>query len=1205
MDHAFSVRFERPFWPVTLVSGALAVSTFAGLLVVYGLSGRWQFLALGGIVTLIIAAHGLAWWLARERDRFDLGIWLIAVAQILSAILAPLFMADYWIIGPFLLIVGLVEVGVADELRRMPLFAVLTLLGAAGMVAADLLAPFDRLTILADLPMALFLVVVLLGLHLAGLTFLLWRFRLRPEAGRYVRLDVATQQSLAFTAISAASIVVVTGVLIGQIRTSQIAQVGQSFRTLAEINAERVGNSLEQQIDVLRTLGRQSAVLLDGLAAANAEYPASPAEAERSLRDRERRWQTSPENSPFILEYRNNPLTLELSRFRGADLLHNNVFLTDRLGGLVAAQGEKPPRFYFGDEAWWQAAWNEGQGGIYLGDLAFDPETSAGSIFIAVGVLDPQTNRTVGVLASTYQLGAIQRDINLAKTRIAGEVRLLAPDGTVIAGPDEQAIGRPAWPSLLASSMMSPASPDEPEAESAWVLGIDGLDKPAVLGQARLRTTSRVNLDLLHDLGWQVVVSDTQANALAQVTRSTKVASLVGLLVMALVVVAATATARVITRPIEALTTIAAAISAGNLDQRAEPVGPVELVTLAESFNTLTARQRDLISSLQDQVAQRTAQLEARVEQLATLNRITQTVASVRDLQAALEIVSREMVQLFDARSSGIALLNSTRTELTLVTNYSRDEDQASGLGLVIPLAGNPSSIQVVETGQPIVVAQAQTSPLTAPIHDTLRARGTHCLMLLPLLARGEVIGTIGIASNQPERIFTPAEVALAETVAGQIAGAIDNSRLFERLAADKQRLELLYLLGQELSMRVDPEQVYTAIHQAVAQLMTSEAFAIALLDEAKQEIELAYMVDRRQHLPPVRFPAGQGLSGHVIATGQPLYVEDFEAEPNLYGVHFGEAQHVRSALAVPLRRGAKAFGVMTTQSYKPHAYTPDDQRTLGTLAAQAAIAIENALLFEETQKAKEAAEAANEAKSTFLANVSHELRTPLTSVLGFAKIIRKRLQERVFPQVPGEDQRALRAMQQVTDNLDIIVAEGERLTTLINDVLDLAKIEAGKVAWQMEPLAVADVIDRAIVATAALFESKDLALLRDVEPELPQIVGDRDRLIQVLINLISNAVKFTDTGTVVCRAQATDHEIVVSVKDTGAGIAEADQPKVFEKFTQVGDTLTGKPHGTGLGLPICKQIVEHHGGRIWLESQLGRGSTFSFSLPLNARAQP
>lgn len=238
--------------------------------------------------------------------------------------------------------------------------------------------------------------------------------------------------------------------------------------------------------------------------------------------------------------------------------------------------------------------------------------------------------------------------------------------------------------------------------------------------------------------------------------------------------------------------------------------------------------------------------------------------------------------------------------------------------------------------------------------------------------------------------------------------------------------------------------------------------------------------------------------------------------------------------------------------------------------------------------------------KTDFISTVSHELRTPLTSVLGFAKIIKKKLEDGVFPLLQVEDRKTQKTVRQVGENINIIISEGERLTSLINDVLDIAKMEAGKVDWQMQPIAVSEIIERAIAATSALFEQNGLTLTEDVEPGLPDAIGDRDRLIQVLINLISNAVKFTEKGSCTLRARRQGNEMSVSVIDTGIGIAPSDLEKVFEKFKQVGDTLTDKPKGTGLGLPICKQIVEHHGGRMSVESQLGIGSTFSFTLPLS-----
>ncbi len=238
--------------------------------------------------------------------------------------------------------------------------------------------------------------------------------------------------------------------------------------------------------------------------------------------------------------------------------------------------------------------------------------------------------------------------------------------------------------------------------------------------------------------------------------------------------------------------------------------------------------------------------------------------------------------------------------------------------------------------------------------------------------------------------------------------------------------------------------------------------------------------------------------------------------------------------------------------------------------------------------------------KTDFISTVSHELRTPMTSILGFAKIIKKKLEKSVFPICNAPDKKSRKAITQVKDNIGIIVSEGQRLTELINDVLDIAKMESGKIDWKKVPMDIAEVIETSIQTTTPLWKTRNLDMVVNVDENVPTMYGDRDRVMQVLVNLISNAVKFTDSGSITCTASSHNDEIIVSVSDTGSGISPEDQKKIFERFKQAGDTLTGKPKGTGLGLPICKQIVDHHKGRIWVDSKLGEGSSFHFTLAID-----
>lgn len=447
-------------------------------------------------------------------------------------------------------------------------------------------------------------------------------------------------------------------------------------------------------------------------------------------------------------------------------------------------------------------------------------------------------------------------------------------------------------------------------------------------------------------------------------------------------------------------------------------------------------------------------------------------------------------------------------------------------------------------------------------------------------------------------------ELTQADTRLGQEIA--ERARVEETLRRQNEYLAALHETALGLMSRLDLKDLLENLVVRAGQLLgTPHGFIyLAVPGEAELERKVGvgvFNVDRAPRLKP-----GEGLSGTVWQTGRPIVVDDYDTWP---GRSQSGVSLVQAMAGVPLHSGSKVVGVLALASERGsnRAFSADEVELLTRFAQLASIALDNARLYAAAQEAKEVADAANETKSDFLASVSHELRTPLTCILGFARIIQKRLEERILPAVNARDDKTLRAVTQVCENIQIIIDESQRLTALINKVLDLAKIEAGMVEWHMEPLPVAEVIERAMAATAALFEQKGLKPIAEISADLPDILGDRDRLIQVIINLLSNAVKFTEHGSVTCQATRAEGEILIRVIDTGIGITEVDQAQVFEKFKQVGDTLTNKPQGTGLGLPICKEIIEHHGGRIWVESELGRGSVFSFTLPIPgvSAAQP
>lgn len=255
-----------------------------------------------------------------------------------------------------------------------------------------------------------------------------------------------------------------------------------------------------------------------------------------------------------------------------------------------------------------------------------------------------------------------------------------------------------------------------------------------------------------------------------------------------------------------------------------------------------------------------------------------------------------------------------------------------------------------------------------------------------------------------------------------------------------------------------------------------------------------------------------------------------------------------------------------------------------------------------EQKRAEAERKKLDQLKSDFLSSVSHELRTPTTSVVGFAKLVKKRLEEVAFPKLAADD-KTHRVMSQVMGNIEIIVKESEHLSQLISDVLDITALEAGKIEWTLAPLSPSSLLERVAGLMSSPALQKGIGFSWQAEPGLPDVLGDESRLMQVLSNLVSNAIKFTMQGSIAVSAEKQGAFIQFCVRDTGIGISEDDRAHVFDKFRQVGDTLTNKPPGTGLGLPICHQIIKRHGGEIWLDSVPGVGSAFFFTLPIRMPA--
>jgi signal transduction histidine kinase len=385
---------------------------------------------------------------------------------------------------------------------------------------------------------------------------------------------------------------------------------------------------------------------------------------------------------------------------------------------------------------------------------------------------------------------------------------------------------------------------------------------------------------------------------------------------------------------------------------------------------------------------------------------------------------------------------------------------------------------------------------------------------------------------------------------------------------------------------------VLDTLVQSAARLCETDIVTIVRLKDSvyQHAAHCGLPPDIHAEMLAFRIEPGLGsVAGRVALEGNVVQVLDVQNEPS-YNVDAMRKAGVRTILGVPILREGVPIGVLVPMRREVRPFTQKQIELATTFADQAGIAIENVRLFDEIQDKSRQLEVASQHKSQFLANMSHELRTPLNAILGYTELIL----DNIYGETPDKMREVLERLQ----------ANGKHLLGLINDVLDLSKIEAGQLTLDLADYSLQDVVHTVVVAVESLANGKKLALAADVGPNLPIGHGDGRRLAQVLLNLVGNAIKFTDKGEVAINASAENGSFTVAVRDTGPGIAASDQGKIFEEFQQADNSATKRKGGTGLGLSIAKRIIGMHGGRIWVESDVGKGSTFAFTIPVKVEQQ-
>ncbi|MBN1965129.1 MAG: GAF domain-containing protein, partial [Anaerolineae bacterium] len=597
-----------------------------------------------------------------------------------------------------------------------------------------------------------------------------------------------------------------------------------------------------------------------------------------------------------------------------------------------------------------------------------------------------------------------------------------------------------------------------------------------------------------------------------------------------------------------------------------------------------TAYQNAELFEAQQEAAQA---LEEQVHRLESLYAASLSLTESLDPLDIITTALNSMVDILHI-DCGVAFQADPENPAEAVVVASAGMDEM--IGMRIHYAAMPFFEALRSGGAPAIIpdVRALAGAGERSPAGPLAGQNIRTMMIAPLQVQGQLLGAFGLYMREV-REYTPAELTLMQTITAQVSLAYQNAQLF---AQTEQRAEEMRFLFQVTRAATASDEIAVSMGSAVdliADTINNDAVAVYLTTPEGDYLERVAARLRTAELEaPDRFPVTGDLLQSVINSRAPSIIDDLQAvaQPGLI------APDLRSTILVPLFSGDDLLGVVTLFKREAGVYGEGEVNLMQTLSGSLSAVVQNIRLLEEVRAANERLREVDKLKSQFLANMSHELRTPLNSIIGFSRVILK-----------GID-GPLTDMQ--SQDLETIHSNGQHLLRLINDILDQSKIEAGKMELSVTWFDIEGVIEVARSMSIGLLKDKPVRLNIELEPNLPKVWGDEIRTRQVLINLLSNAAKFTHEGSITVTAYRAVYEdgeyVQISVSDTGIGIPADKFGVLFAAFEQVDGTLTRTTGGTGLGLPISKSLIEMQGGELWVESTVNVGSTFSVTIPAFAK---